>query len=251
MMEWLLQQVDPLAQQLFTGGWNLLDLAWLGVFILMTMEEMGLPAPFVSDAVVLGLGYSSGVGHAQGVAKFVILLFLVVGSSLTGASAVYWAARVGSRPLLLRLSSRLGAQGHLERVESWMNRRSWAVIILARLTPGLLTASSVVAGTARVPYWLFCIYVAISAGVWAGAIFGLGFAAGRGATALLAAEHRIILLQLLVGLVLVVASLWLVRRLAALKPAFSRTLRWKAARGLTRSFPSPLPARNLGDEDRA
>jgi hypothetical protein len=44
-MDWLLHHVEPVAQKLFTGGWNVWDLAWPGIFILMATEEMGSPAP--------------------------------------------------------------------------------------------------------------------------------------------------------------------------------------------------------------
>lgn len=248
-MNWVFYQAEVLAHRLFTEGWNLWDLGWAAIFALMTLEEMGLPAPLVSDAVVLAIGYSSGLGQSQALAKFLILLFLVVASSLTGASAVYWAARFGSRPLLERITARVGARGYLARVEAWLSRRGSAVIILARLTPGLLTASSVVAGTLRVPYLLFCLYVTISAAIWAGIIFALGLAAGRGATTLLPPEQRVWLLQLLVGLVLVVALLWLVRRLASAGAVASHPLGGKTSRALRRVFPWLLPGRPARDED--
>jgi membrane protein DedA with SNARE-associated domain len=181
-------------------------------------------------ALVLGLGYAAGLNVAHLMTTYLLVMALVAGSSLAGASMIYWSSRLGARPLLAHLSRRAAIGGRLEQVESWLQRDGARAVLAARMTPGLLTATSIVAGALKVPYSRFCLYVATSAVVWTSVLFAVGLAAGAGAGTIQPASPggAAALLLPLLGL----AALLLIaaggRRISKLLARASRTVRHRS-----------------------
>lgn len=142
-----------------------------GLFLLLLIEEAGVPLPLPGDTLVMYAGLRSLTGQAN--AALIILVATV--AVMLGSSALYWLARRGGRPALLRYGRFLHL--HPERVDR-MQRRflrwgPWA-IIFGRLIPGLRTPTSVMAGLFQVPYRVFLPCNALSALLWALFYFYVG-----------------------------------------------------------------------------
>jgi membrane-associated protein len=143
-----------------------------GSFLLLYVEESGIPLPVPGDVYVAYLGRQTGGDLNNVIAAWLGIILVVV----AGSSNLYWISRRwGSR--LVR--SRVAAFVHLdpERVgaaEKWFARRGMLAIIFGRHVPGLRVPITVAAGISRVPYPIFVPSVAISTAVWAGVWLFLG-----------------------------------------------------------------------------
>jgi membrane protein DedA with SNARE-associated domain len=94
-----------------------------------------------------------------------------------GAGVLYAVGRIGGRPLALRLPRFLGVtEERLDRTERWFARRGDAIVLLARLVPGLRSAVSVPAGTLRMPIVRFLVLTAIGSLIWNAALIWVGSA---------------------------------------------------------------------------
>ncbi|MDP6507947.1 MAG: VTT domain-containing protein, partial [Chloroflexota bacterium] len=127
------------------------------IAVLIGVEEAGLPLPLPGDLAIVFMGTQVSAGKASPIP----IVLVTAGSATTGASALYWIARL----LGTRIVERYGRWLHLtaerqERVERWFARHGAAVIIVGRLIPGLRIAVAVAAGVARVRFSRFVIYTA-------------------------------------------------------------------------------------------
>jgi membrane protein DedA with SNARE-associated domain len=104
------------------------------------------------------------------------VLASTVGSVL-GAWLLYGVGRVGGRPLALRLPRVLGVTPErLDRTERWFARRGDAIVVLARLVPGLRSAVSVPAGALSMPVARFLALTAVGSALWNAALIWVGAA---------------------------------------------------------------------------
>ncbi|MCL5961813.1 MAG: DedA family protein, partial [Chloroflexi bacterium] len=71
---------------------------YLSIFSILFIEEAGIPLPLPGDTVMLFAGY---LVHAGKMNAFLSLLSLETGT-MAGASTLYWVARFGGRPFVLR-----------------------------------------------------------------------------------------------------------------------------------------------------
>ncbi len=136
---------------------------YLGLFLIVGIEEAGAPLPVPGDTLLVLAGYEM----SQGRASLPLIILTVLAASLTGGSALYWLARWGGHPLIFRYGKYIHLKRkRLERIEAWMQRRSALTITLGRLVPGLRIATTVAAGAFEVPYRLYLLYTGISTIIW-------------------------------------------------------------------------------------
>jgi len=136
--EWSLRFLDEHAQ--------------LALFVWLLLEEAGLPMPIPGDLVVLGAGARIG----QGGMHWAIALVLVEAATLLGSTTLFWLARRGGRPMLLRFGRYLRLDPErLARSETFLRRRGFLAVVIGRLTPGLRVLTTVAAGAFGVPYRQF------------------------------------------------------------------------------------------------
>ena len=75
---------------------------------------------------------------------------------MLGALLLYVLARIGGRPLVLRLHPLLRiTEGDLDRADGWFDRRAVPIVCFGRLVPGVRSLVSVPAGLAEMPLWRF------------------------------------------------------------------------------------------------
>src|SRR3954470_12748782 len=161
----VLQSLATMAQQVIDS------IGYAGLSLVMLVENVVPPIPSEVVLPMVGLQVSAG--------QFVLwaaVLASTVGSVL-GAWVLYALGRIGGRPLALRLPRFLGVtEQRLDRSERWFARRGDAIVLLARLVPGLRSAVSVPAGTLRMPVARFLLFTAIGSLVWNAALIWAGAA---------------------------------------------------------------------------
>jgi membrane protein DedA with SNARE-associated domain len=172
-------------------------------FILLYVEESGVPIVIPGDVYVAYLGKLAAGSAPKLIASWLAIIAVV----LAGSSNLYWASRLWGRRLLghPRVSAllRLDAD-RIAQAEGWLRRWGVLAIIFGRHVPGLRIPITVVAGTLRVPYTTFLPSVAVSSAVWAAVGLWLGATFGRSIGSFLTGNALIYLLAV-VAIVLVVA----------------------------------------------
>lgn len=176
MFEWFQGIASTLTQWLQQGD------PWVygALFLVSTFIEMAIPVPFVQDTILFYVGYEP-TGRLLHLAPLVMAA--LIAGKIFGASIIYWVARLLSPrfvswldrrfPKILRRAQDLGAN---------MKRSSSLAVTIARLTPGLLTPSTVAAGLFHIRYLYLCTGVVISAVITDGAEIAAGLAVRTGLT---------------------------------------------------------------------
>ena len=140
------------------------DHLYAALFLLIFIEEAGIPLPVPGDTIILLAGAEVSNERASAPAAVVLVVLATMG----GSSVLYWVSRLGGMTVL----SRLCRFAHIreERVETvgrWMRGHTGPVVVFGRLTPGFRTITSIAAGTFGISYLPFLVYTAISATIWA------------------------------------------------------------------------------------
>jgi membrane protein DedA with SNARE-associated domain len=155
------------------GNWQ----ALLGLFLVTGLTEIGIPFPFIVDTILIVTGIHRGILSAN---VGMIMLSLLVGR-LVGASLIYWLTRIIGKIFIDRLNRRFPV---IERRMTWitnkLSRRAPLAVAIVRLTPGLLTASTVAAGIMRLRYYYLLFGIIISSLIADLALLLLGFFTGKG-----------------------------------------------------------------------
>lgn len=141
------------------------------LFLLLLIEEAGVPLPVPGDTLVA----LAGTRHHQTIPYIAGALATSSLAVFLGSSFLYTIMRRGGRPLLNRYGRFLLLKPErMRRVELWMNRHGPIAIVWGRLIPGLRIPTSVVAGLSDIPYRVYAPANAISALVWSAVYFWLG-----------------------------------------------------------------------------
>lgn len=154
------------------------ELGWLGVTLIMVVENATGAAP---GEVVLGLaGWMLIDAHGLPFSTvFLGGLFAALGSAI-GASMLYWAARLGGRPLVDRVVRifRIDTR-HMERVERMAEKHGVKFVLIARLLPAVRTLAAIPAGLTRMSFPAFVIATFCGAYVWCTLFIGIGYFLGH------------------------------------------------------------------------
>jgi membrane protein DedA with SNARE-associated domain len=173
MIAWINGALSTLAASISVD--NLAGLA--AIFFIAMSCDIGIPFPFVLDTIVFFTTYK--VGPLSWPVLLVIVMLL--GGSLLGTSIIYWVSRllgtrfvdwIGRRSRFLRRN--------LEQFQNRLGRWTIPMIVVARLTPGLMQVSSVAAGTVRIPYYQVVLASVFSFIIYDGTLIVLGTLARLG-----------------------------------------------------------------------
>jgi membrane protein DedA with SNARE-associated domain len=206
--------VDSLAEL----GLQLLEQhAEIALFIVLLLEESGIPLPLPGDLVMV----FAGVRVAQGRSHFLISFLLMESATLIGASLLYLLARRGGRPMLYRYGKFLHLElDKLARAEEFLNRHGAVAIIAGRIIPGLRIPTSLAAGVFGVPYHVYLPSVAAGASVYILFFYMLGYFFGPDVLRLVEGPHfSVRFLAVLIGMAVVIAAYWTIRRRSHLESA--------------------------------
>src|SRR5919206_5390951 len=104
------------------------------VFLLVLIEEAGVPLPLPGDLIMVVAGFRA----AQGEMNLVLALLSLEAATLVGSSFLYWLAARGGRPLLYRYGRYIHLErDKLDRAEGWVRKHGALAVIIGRITPGL------------------------------------------------------------------------------------------------------------------
>jgi membrane protein DedA with SNARE-associated domain len=187
------------------------------LFVLLAIEEGGIPIPVPGDTFVLLAGdqtrhlglHSLAVLTASTAAVFV------------GSSVLFAVVRWGGRPLVERYGKYLRIHPErLARLERSFERRGTAIMVVGRLIPGLRIITTVVAGLSAMSYRRFALSVTLAGAIWATIWYLLGVVAGHQVTLLIAIvsdvvdtiPHALLVLALLILAVAVLLGALFARR---------------------------------------
>jgi membrane protein DedA with SNARE-associated domain len=175
LISWYMATLD-------TGGYPLIAL-------LMAVESSIAPLP--SEFVIPPAAH---LAHSQG--RFSMLGIVCAGAigSWIGATAMYWAARLAGRPLVLRYGRYILIPAtKVERAERWASRFGPIGIFVSRLLPVVRHLIGLPAGIVKMNYRLYSIFTLIGSAIWTGVLCWVGVVAGQDEGLLRGEMHRITL----------------------------------------------------------
>jgi membrane protein DedA with SNARE-associated domain len=147
----------------------------LAPFLLLFLEESGIPVPLPGDVMVMYAGYQVSLESIEYWQALIYFILVVAG----GSSVLYWLARCFGMPLVTRFGRYVHcAPERLERVRPVMDRWGPLAIIFGRHIPGLRVPITLFAGILRFPYPIFVVSVMLSTAIWAGAFLFVGLKLG-------------------------------------------------------------------------
>ena len=161
------------------GPWPLMPVAmygYLALFLVLALEELGVPLPLPGDLVLLFAGYLVG----RGAMRFDLAVLTVVLAAFIGAPSLYLLAQCYGRPMV----ARYGRYVHLDAARlAWLEARSrrWgpAAVLVSRVTPGMRIYTSILAGLGGVRYPHFATALGPAALLWAVGFIFLGSQVGQ------------------------------------------------------------------------
>jgi membrane protein DedA with SNARE-associated domain len=172
-VDWYLGALD-------TGGY------WL-VAVLMALESSIVPLP--SEVVI------PPAAHLAATTGHMTLTGIVIAGTLgswAGASAMYWAARLLGRPLLLRFGRwLLVTPEKVARAEAWSGRFGAYGVFAARLLPMIRHLIGIPAGIVRLNFAWYSAATLAGSAIWTGVLCWVGVKAGEDAALMAGDLHRI------------------------------------------------------------
>jgi membrane protein DedA with SNARE-associated domain len=121
-----------------------------------------------------------GARISSHVGAFLVMALAGTLGYLLGAIVGWAIGLYGGRPLL----ERRGRWFHLSheklgRAERWFDRWDELAVLIGRITPVVRSFISIPAGIFRMPFWPYAVLTAVGSAVWAFALAGVGWGAGR------------------------------------------------------------------------
>lgn len=112
-------KIDNLLQQVYSFSGTPSPELVLALFLICLVGEFGLTVPYLLETIWLIAGYHIGTGTLSGLEVTLLLLTVQVGRQ-SGATALYYVARLGSTPLN-RLYQKFGQNNLTEKVAAYQN----------------------------------------------------------------------------------------------------------------------------------
>lgn len=204
----------------------LLAYGYLLLFVIVLVEEAGLPLPLPSDLVLLYAGSLVASGNMS----LPMTIAVALAATMIGTTVLYTTARYAGQPVVQRYGRWLRLdEWRLRRAERWLGQHTVLRLAALRLVPGLRVYSTAAAGILRLPLGRSALAFAISAAVWASLWIGLGALLGPNlgrVAALVGRANYIAALAFGIGLTLLVAILlvrWARRKSSRATPTTLRS----------------------------
>lgn len=150
--------------------------ALIAPFILLFIEESGIPLPVPGDVYLAFTGYEV----SKGVIPYWVAFFLLLLAVMAGSSILYFISAQWGKLLVDKIGMYFHVdQKKLERVEREFNKYGIFVIIFGRHIPGFRIPITVFSGISGVPYRTFIIGTFISVIFWIGLYLSIGARVGK------------------------------------------------------------------------
>ena len=157
------------------------------IVLLMAIESSVVPLP--SELVIPPAAHLAQTKGNLSMAGIVVAG--TIGSWL-GATAMYWAARLAGRPLVMRYGRLvLITPEKVQGAERWASRFGSMGIFISRLLPVVRHLIGIPAGIVRMDYRLFSLYTLFGSAVWCSVLCWIGVRAGQDEALMKGELHRI------------------------------------------------------------
>src|SRR5258708_14974829 len=182
MKEMLAQLIQWYSDKLEQGGY------WL-VALLMAVESSIVPLP--SELVVPPAAY---LAHTKGkMTVWGVVLAGTIGSWI-GAAVMYWASRLGGRPLAMKYGKFFFiSPAKIEAAERWATKFGAFGVFFSRLLPVVRHLIGIPAGIVRLPFGLYSLYTIAGSALWCSVLAWLGITVGNDKSLMNGELHRITL----------------------------------------------------------
>ena len=172
-LDWYLAALDA-------GGYPLIT-------FLMALESSIVPLP--SEVVIPPAAY---VAHTRGTMSLAGIVVAGTVGSWLGATAMYWAARLLGRPLLMRFGRYVMVTPEkIEQAEIWSARFGAMGIFISRLLPVIRHLIGIPAGIVLMDYLKFSAATVVGSALWCSVLAWVGVTAGQDQQLLAGSLHRI------------------------------------------------------------
>ncbi len=164
------------------------------IVLLMAAESSIVPLP---SEVIIPPAAASG--------RFSVIGIVIAGTlgSWLGATAMYWLARAGGRPLLARYGGYFGiSQEKVAGAERWSTKFGSMGIFISRLLPVVRHLIGIPAGLVRMDYRLFSLFTVLGSGIWCAILCWVGIKMGKDEELMKGELHSITLWLCGAGLIL-------------------------------------------------
>lgn len=142
-----------------------------GLFVVIFLEELGIPLPAPGDAAIAYGGYLTTTGAIP----YPMAYLAVVAGAVLGSTCNLTLSRRYGRPFIQRYGRFIGiTDERLFRAEGIFKRWGPWAIIIGRHIPGMRIVLSALSGILEVPYRVFIPCVVVSASIWAAIFLELG-----------------------------------------------------------------------------
>ena len=142
-----------------------------GLFVVIFLEELGVPLPAPGDAAIAYGGYLTTTGAIP----YPLAYVAVVSGAVLGSACNLTISRKYGRPFIQRFGRYVGVtEAKLAQTERIFKRWGPWAIIVGRHIPGMRIVLSALSGILEVPYRVFIPCVLLSASIWAAIFLELG-----------------------------------------------------------------------------
>ncbi len=147
-----------------------------GLFLVIFLEELGVPLPAPGDVAIMYGGYLTTTGAIP----YPLAYAAVVSGAVLGSACNLTISRKYGRPFIQRFGKYVGVtEQRLVRAERMFKRWGPWAIIVGRHIPGMRIVLSALSGILGVPYKVFIPCVFVSAVIWAAIFLEIGRHVGR------------------------------------------------------------------------
>ena len=150
--------------------------ALIAPFLLLFIEESGIPLPVPGDIYLAFIGYQISKGAIPYWMAFIMLLISVLG----GSSILYYVSSKWGKKIVTKLGMYMHVdQKRLNDIEKYFKKYGIFLIIFGRHVPGFRIPITIFSGISGVPYRTFLLGTFISIVFWIAFYLALGARLGN------------------------------------------------------------------------
>jgi membrane protein DedA with SNARE-associated domain len=136
---------------------------YVAIFLLVFLQEIGVPNPVPNELVLLFSGYLASIGELD----FITVLITVIAADTIGSSLLYAVFYCFGQRVLQKWSHVIPTSKLAYLTERVSHRDRWSIYV-GRLMPFIRGYTAVAAGLLKIPPGIFLPAVFLSALTWSG-----------------------------------------------------------------------------------